>query len=376
MKYYFSILFFICINLSLSSQLVYNWQNSKEGWVSCSNCNCNLTAQSDALAMRLFSSNAKMLSGNLSTNLGINGSDYNQVEVILKNPNSGSGIARLFIYPPGSNNDTCYYSFQVDTSMASFSTYTISLDSIPSGGTSTPYDGPIARFGLRAPWGGMNFDTVFWKKMVVSNTNQVADSVNITFQVDMNEAGYVASAVPYLRGSWDWAGSGDIMTDIDGDGVWQVVKQIDGDAEYLFAVDTNTTVGWDVNESNNPNEQCTNGDVTYTNRVLSQVLTDTTLGIVCWASCEPCLVNPTTVTIDVINDVIIYPNPANEILTIQSNNLISPISIYDITGKLVLQNRGNSNEIILDISNLKSGLYLIKSSIENSSIKRSFMINN
>tara|TARA_B100000768_G_scaffold181620_1_gene205420 strand:- start:899 stop:2029 length:1131 start_codon:yes stop_codon:yes gene_type:complete len=375
MKYYFSILLFIIIKLNISSQLVYNWQNSKEGWVSCNNCNCNLTAQTDAMAMRLFSSNAKMLSGNLSSNLGISGLDYNQVEIILKNPNSGSGVARLFIYPPGSNNDTCYYTFQVDTSMTSFSTYTISLDSIPSGGLSSVYNGPIARFGLRSPWGGMNFDTVFWKQMVVSNTNLVADTVDITFKVDMNQSGYGSTAIPYLRGSWDWGGPGDLMTDIDGDGVWQVVKQIDGVAEYLFAVDTNSTIGWDVNELNDPTELCTNGDITYTNRVLSQALLDTTLGIVCWASCDPCLVVPTTVNSDVINNVLIYPNPASKILNIKSKYLINPISIYDISGKLVLQSIGDSKELNIDISNLHSGLYFIKSSFSNSPLKRTFMIN-
>ena len=93
----------------VNSQIIYNWQNSKEGWVSGGNC--NLTAQPDAMAMRLFAPNATMRSGVLSDNLGINGSDYNLVEVTVKNPTAGSGIARLFIYPPNTNSDTCFYTF-------------------------------------------------------------------------------------------------------------------------------------------------------------------------------------------------------------------------------------------------------------------------
>ena len=162
----------------LDAQIVYNWQNSKEGWVSGGDCNLN--AQPDAMAMRLFSSNGLMRSGTLSDDLGITNLDYNQVQVTVKNPTTGSGMARLFIYPPGTNTHACYYSFQVDTAMNTFSTYTISLDSIPSSSNAV-YSGPIARFGLRAPWGGVNLDTIFWKQMIVSNTNTTTEINNEIF---------------------------------------------------------------------------------------------------------------------------------------------------------------------------------------------------
>ena len=109
-----------------------------------------------------------------------------------------------------------------------------------------------------------------------------------TFQLDMNQSGYDSTNVPYLRGSWDWGGPGDMMTDADGDGVWQVIKQVVGGAEYLFAVDTSGSGSWDINESNNPSEPCTNGNAQYTNRVLTIASADTTLGIVCFESCFSC----------------------------------------------------------------------------------------
>ena len=99
----------------------------------------------------------------------------------------------------------------------------------------------------------------------------------------MSQSGYAATAVPYLRGSWDWGGPGDMMADADGDGVRQVTKQITGGAEYLYAVDTDGVGGWDVNESNDPNETCTNGNAN-TNRVLTIATADTTLGVVCLGS--------------------------------------------------------------------------------------------
>ena len=355
---------------SIYGQIQYNWQNSKEGWTSGGNC--NLTAQPAAMAMRLFAPNGLMRSGNISANLGINGTDYNLVEVTLKNPTSGSGIARLFIYPPGTNSDTCYYAFQVDTSMTGFSTYTISLDSIPTGGTSTPYDGPIARFGLRAPWGGANFDTIYWKQMIVSNTNQVIDSANITFKVDMSQVSDPFTA-PELNGTFNsWCGNCNSMSDSNGDNIWDVtVKLQSGDTiEYKYSADS-----WAIQETNDPNGSCTNGDPNFTNRILIVPANDSTLPDVCWGSCDTCSPIGALENLE-LNDLSIFPNPTSNILTIQSNSLINPISIYDITGKLVLQNIGNSKEIILDISNLNSGLYFIQSNSQNSFIRRRFVVCN
>ncbi|MEC8603764.1 MAG: hypothetical protein VXY47_05395, partial [Bacteroidota bacterium] len=77
-KFYSFIVLVICgiatnfLNFSaINAQIEYNWQNSKEGWISGGDC--NLTAQPDAMAMRLFSPNGKMISGTLSANLGISG---------------------------------------------------------------------------------------------------------------------------------------------------------------------------------------------------------------------------------------------------------------------------------------------------------------
>jgi hypothetical protein len=109
--------------------------------------------------------------------------------------------------------------------------------------------------------------------------------------------------------------------------------------------------------------------------VLIVPVNDTILPDVCWGSCDTCSPIGALENLE-LNDLSIFPNPTSSFLTIQSNNLISPISIYDITGKLVLQNKGNSNEIILEISNLNSGLYFIKSNSQNSSLRKRFIISN
>ena len=289
---------------------------------------------------------------------------------MIKNPTSGSAVARLFLYPPGTNTAACYYAFQVDTAMSGFSTYTISLDSLPTGGSSTLYTGPIARFGLRAPWGGVNFDTIYWKQMIVSNTNQVTDSANITFKVDMSQVSDLFST-PELNGTFNsWCCNA--MSDSNGDNIWDVtVKLQSGDTiEYKYSADS-----WSIQETNDPNGFCNNGDPNFTNRVLIVPVNDTILPDVCWGSCDTCSPIGAIDNLE-LNDLSIFPNPTSSFLTIRSNKLISPISIYDITGKLVLQNKGNSNEIILDISNLNSGLYFIKSNSQNSSIRKRFIVSN
>ena len=167
MKSLFStLILFISFTALAQAPITYNWQNSKQGWISGGGC--NLAALPNSMSMKAFNTTPLMRSGNLQANLGLNSLDYNQVTISLKNPTTGNGNTRLYIYPPGTNTASCYYVFSVDTAMTGFSTYTIDLNSTPASGT---YSGTIARFGLRAPWGVANGDTIFWENMVVSNTN-------------------------------------------------------------------------------------------------------------------------------------------------------------------------------------------------------------
>ena len=119
-KYFFSLLILCFLVSNFNAQITYNWQNSKQGWVS--GVGCTLTAQPSALAMRSFNTTPFMRSGSLQDDLGIDASDYNVVEVTLKNPTTtpGNPNGRLFVYPPGSNTAMCNYNFLVDTSMMVF----------------------------------------------------------------------------------------------------------------------------------------------------------------------------------------------------------------------------------------------------------------
>lgn len=156
--------------VGIMGQVEYNWQNSKEGWVSAAepNFGCTLTALPESMAMRAFNETPVMRSGTLEDDLGITADTYNRVRVTLSNPTfSANPNARLFVYPPESNSSICHFNFPVDTEMEDYATYTINLDDAPTDGV---FEGDIARFGLRGPWGVANGDTIFWQHMIIYNS--------------------------------------------------------------------------------------------------------------------------------------------------------------------------------------------------------------
>lgn len=69
---------------------------------------------------------------------------------------------------------------------------------------------------------------------------------------------------------------------------------------------------------------------------------------------------------DNLFNVSLYPNPANNRLNISAANTIQNAEIYNVLGKKVMNVSINKTSESIDISNLASGVYMIKYSIENS----------
>ncbi|WP_026450708.1 T9SS type A sorting domain-containing protein [Aequorivita capsosiphonis] len=69
------------------------------------------------------------------------------------------------------------------------------------------------------------------------------------------------------------------------------------------------------------------------------------------------------------NGVSFYPNPVSDVLHINSNETIDSVAVYTITGQRVSNITSNNNNKELNISNLASGVYLVKvtsnGSVEN-----------
>ncbi len=60
------------------------------------------------------------------------------------------------------------------------------------------------------------------------------------------------------------------------------------------------------------------------------------------------------------NKISIYPNPVNNLMTIYSKEPIQKIEIIDISGKLIKAISNKSNKTIIDVSDLKAGIYFVK----------------
>jgi hypothetical protein len=79
-----------------------------------------------------------------------------------------------------------------------------------------------------------------------------------------------------------------------------------------------------------------------------------------------------------LNEVNIFPNPGTDHLTVQSDifqqgNVL--ITLYDITGKRLPINyqRTGVNQVLINISSLSAGYYLIQLTTGNQQYSRRFM---
>lgn len=60
------------------------------------------------------------------------------------------------------------------------------------------------------------------------------------------------------------------------------------------------------------------------------------------------------------NSLTAYPNPIIDKVNFSSKSIIYKISIYDLSGKLISELNTNSNQIQMDLSKLKTGVYIAK----------------
>ncbi|MSP65337.1 MAG: T9SS type A sorting domain-containing protein, partial [Flavobacteriaceae bacterium] len=176
----------------------------------------------------------------------------------------------------------------------------------------------------------------------------------VTFNVDMNQVAQ-AFTTPEVNGLWNnWCGNCNPLTDANGDGIWTTTLPlpVGTTQEYKFSADN-----WTIQEQNNPAAPCTNGNATYTNRVLVIPATDTVLSVVCWSSCFGCDV-----------DVTLKVNMAWEV----ANNAISANGVH-VAGDF--QGWSPSTTPMTDANN--DGIYEVTFTVPaNSSIQYKFINGN
>jgi hypothetical protein len=71
-----------------------------------------------------------------------------------------------------------------------------------------------------------------------------------------------------------------------------------------------------------------------------------------------------------------WPNPANQFVTVQTDNAFKnmEVSITDVTGRVVLQEKMQVARLSLDVNHLKNGVYMIRMKQENGTSCRKLVI--
>lgn len=72
-------------------------------------------------------------------------------------------------------------------------------------------------------------------------------------------------------------------------------------------------------------------------------------------------------------DVLIYPNPARQVVNIKVNNAEIKVRLMDLNGRLLQGNSAKAFAHTLDISKLEKGIYLLEISSETQQITKSFI---
>ena len=73
------------------------------------------------------------------------------------------------------------------------------------------------------------------------------------------------------------------------------------------------------------------------------------------------------------SQLIIYPNPTQSELQIESNDIIKIVRIINTTGIIVNEFNVNTTQTHISISNIPSGLYLLQAIKENGIINQTIM---
>ena len=82
------------------------------------------------------------------------------------------------------------------------------------------------------------------------------------------------------------------------------------------------------------------------------------------------------ITEELVEKVNIYPNPANNFITINANNnTISSVKLYSVEGKLLRNYTTNQTSVIIEKNELTNGLYFIELEINKQTIKKSVIFN-
>ena len=73
------------------------------------------------------------------------------------------------------------------------------------------------------------------------------------------------------------------------------------------------------------------------------------------------------------NNVLVYPNPVSEKLSIEAKEAIGKVEIYNVMGTLVYSQKDCESKVEIETSQLPAGTYLIRLTTDNATVMRRFV---
>ncbi len=211
-------------------------------------------------------------------------------------------------------------------------------------------------------------DGAFTNRIISANSDVVIDTVcwgscdacgqssgpyNVTFNLDMSQAGFGFTA-PEVNGAFNnWCGNCAAMSDPEGDNIWTItIPLAAGSHQYKFSYDN-----WAGQEEFLVGAPCTFTENGFTNRLID-VTDNVVLNAVCWGSCEACV---TSVAETLSSTVGIYPNPATDQTNLRWNGVQDNLKIYNAQGQLVMHKKltFNTQQLTLETADWSKGVYTI-----------------
>ena len=74
-----------------------------------------------------------------------------------------------------------------------------------------------------------------------------------------------------------------------------------------------------------------------------------------------------------LHTLVIYPNPVNDKLTVEAEDAIGTVEIYNLMGALVYNQKGCTNKVEINTAEMQSGIYFIRMTNDKSSETRRFV---
>ncbi|MBL4662436.1 MAG: spondin domain-containing protein [Flavobacteriaceae bacterium] len=158
----------------------------------------------------------------------------------------------------------------------------------------------------------------------------------------------------------DWMIAINSISLIDGNGDW--IDEINIDL-YPYDAGTDNGIDYTSGDSNtNPKEPISSlqGTAPFSNEIIGTIT----------ISLESVVLGISDIS---INQTVLFPNPANNKVTVSNTSNLKTVSFYNVLGAQVMQVKNiNSNSTQIDINSLPNGIYLVKvqNDANDESIKR------